>query len=118
MVVSKRNADKIRKATYEKWMHTENSVRYKAIATEAVYEFTTLKIEAEILDGIFLRLNVRNQSKSSIVQNRLLRRIVEKRQAQANHKKNGRSYDRSSMRLSICCTSKCIKGINKKRRAA
>lgn len=30
MVVSKKNADKIRKAMYEKWMHTENSVRYKA----------------------------------------------------------------------------------------
>lgn len=81
----------------KKWIHTENSVRYKAIATEAVYEFTTLKIEAEILDGIFLRLNVRNQSKSSSVQNRLLRRIVEKRQTQANHKKNGRSYGRSSV---------------------
>ena len=118
MVVCKKNADKIRKAMYEKWMHAEKSVRYKAMATEAIYEFTTLKIEAEILDGIFLRLNVRNQSKSSNVQNRLLRRIVEKRQAQANHKKNGRTCDRNSLRLSICCTSRCIKEINMKRHAA
>ena len=49
---------------------------------------------------------------------RILRHIVEKRQAQASHKKHGRSEDLTSMHITLACTSKCMKDIRKKRYAA
>lgn len=118
MEVCWKEVAKIRKATYEKWMYTESTPKYRIAATKAVCESTTQKIEIEVLDGLLLRLKVKNQHKSLSVQNHLLRRIVEKIQAQANHKKNGRTCDCSFACLSICCTSRCIKEINKKRWAA
>jgi len=79
---------------------------------------TTNKIEIEVLDGILLNLNIRSKMKPSKVQDRILRRIVEKRQAQASHKKHGRSEDLTSMHITLACTSKCMKDIRKKRYAA
>ena len=79
---------------------------------------TTDKIEIEVLDGILLNLNIRSKMKPSKVQDRILRRIIEKRQAQANHKKHGRSEDFTSMHITLACTSKCMKDIRKKRYAA
>ena len=61
---------------------------------------------------------IRSKMKPSKVQDRILRRIIEKRQAQANHKKHGRSEDFTSMHITLACTSKCMKDIRKKRYAA
>lgn len=83
-----------------------------------VCEVTTQRIEKEVLDGIFLNLNSKVQSQSTKVQNRILRRIVEKRQAQANHKKNGRTEDLTSIRCSIVGSRSCMEDIRKKRFAA
>lgn len=67
-----------------------------------------------MLDGILLNLSIKSQAKPASVQNRILRRIVEKRQAQANHKKYGRTEDLTSVHVSITSTSRCMETIRKK----
>lgn len=66
----------------------------------------------------FLTLSIKSQVKPARVQDRILRRIVEKRQAQANHKKYGHSKDLTTMHITLTCTSKCMGDIKKKRHAA
>lgn len=100
------------------WGRIEKTRRYRSASAKEAYEVTTKKIETEVLDGIFLNLNSKSQSQSTKVQNRILRRIVEKRQAQANHKKNGRTEDLTSIRFSIVGTRRCMETIRKKRFAA
>ena len=80
--------------TNKRWERVETSNRYRKAATEELCNVTTN------------------------VQDRILRRIIEKRQAQANHKKHGRSEDFTSMHITLACTSKCMKDIRKKRYAA
>ena len=70
--------------TNKRWERVETSNRYRKAATEELCNVTTNKIEIEVLDGILLNLNIRSKMKPSKVQDRILRRIVEKRQAQAS----------------------------------
>lgn len=42
----------------------------------------------EMNDSKFINLNMKSQVKPASVQNRILRRILEKRQAQANHRRS------------------------------
>ena len=85
----------------KKWELIENTPRYRSALAKEVCETITKKIEIEVLNGILLNLNIRSQAKTPNVQNRILRRIIEKRQAQANHKKHGRTNDLTSMYVSI-----------------
>lgn len=108
-------AKKINKSINKRWECVEKTAKYRrAVAREACLE-TSKKIEIEVLDGLLLNLKYRNREKPMNVQRRILRRIVEKRQAQANHKKNGRSVDLTSLRITISCTSECLAKINRKR---
>ena len=118
VIRSKKAEANARRKVNKKWQDVEKTDRYRKAAIKNFYHHVTREIEIEVLDGIFLNLNVRNQKKSSNVQNRLLRRIVEKRQAQANHKKNGRTEDLTSMHIFISCTTRCMEDIHKKRFAA
>lgn len=107
-----------RRRTNKRWERVEKSDRYRKAATEELCNVTINKIEIEVLDGIFLNLSIKSQVKPARVQDRILRRIVEKRQAQANHKKHGHSKDLTTMHTTLTCTSKCMEDIRKKRRAA
>ena len=99
----------------EKMGHTP---RYRSASAKYVCDTIIRKIKIEVLDGILLNLSIKSQAKSPSVQNRILRRIVEKRQAQANHKKFGRTEDLTSIHISITGTSRCMEAIRKKRFAA
>ena len=107
-----------RRRTNKRWERVETSDRYRKAAAEELCNVTTNKIEIEVLNGILLNLNNRSQVKPSRVQDRILRRIVEKRQAQASHKKHGRSEDLTTVHITLTCTSKCMEDIRKKRHAA
>lgn len=107
-----------RRRTNKRWERVETSDRYRKAAAEELCNVTTNKIEIEALEGILLNLNIRSQVKPSRVQDRILRRIVEKRQAQASHKKHGRSEDFTTVHITLTCTSKCMEGIRKERHAA
>lgn len=73
---------------------------------------TTQKIQEEVFDGIFLNLNERNQDKSYGEQKRLLRRIVEKRQAQSAHKALGRSENLRAKYIFTTNVRYCMKDIH------
>ena len=107
-----------RRKVNKSWEKVEHTPRYRSASAKYVCDTITRKIEIEVLDGILLNLSIKSQSKSPSVQNRILRRIVEKRQAQANHKKFGRTEDLTSIHISITGTSRCIEAIRKKRFAA
>ncbi|WP_302750412.1 hypothetical protein [uncultured Prevotella sp.] len=107
-----------RRKLNKSWEKMEHTPRYRSASAKEVCDTITKKIEIEVLDGILLNLSIKSQAKSASVQNRILRRIVEKRQAQANHKKFGRTEDLTSIHISITGTSRCIEAIRKKRFAA
>ncbi|MCM1078329.1 MAG: hypothetical protein NC344_00940 [Bacteroidales bacterium] len=116
VVTYSRKADaKIRRNINKRWRMLEKSPRYRSAVTREVFCTTMRKIEVEVLDGIFLNLKMKSREKSPSVQDRILRRIIEKRQAQANHRKNGRSEDLTSVHVSITCTSRCMERIRMKR---
>lgn len=107
-----------RRKVNKSWEKVEHIPRYRSASAKYVCDTITRKIEIEVLDGILLNLSIKSQTKSPSIQNRILRRIVEKRQAQANHKKFGRTEDLTSIHISITGTSRCIEAIRKKRFAA
>ena len=107
-----------RRKVNKSWEKVEHTPRYRSASAKYVCDTITRKIEIEVLDGILLNLSIKSQTKSPSVQNRILRRIVEKRQAQANHKKFGRTEDLTSIHISITGTSRCMEAIRKKRFAA
>ena len=117
-VKSKKAEAKARSRVNRNWEKVQNSQRYRSASAKVVCDTVTKKIEVEVLDGILLKLNIKSQLKPTSVQNRILRRIVEKRQAQANHKKHGRTEDLASIHVSITSTSRCMETIRKKRFAA
>lgn len=115
---SKKTEAKARRKVNKSWEKVEYTPRYRSASAKEVCNTITKKIEIEVLDGILLNLNIKSQAKPSSVQNRILRRIVEKRQAQAYHKKHGRTDDLTSIHVSITSTNRCMEAIRKKRFAA
>lgn len=107
-----------RRKVNKSWEKVEHTSRYRSASAKEVCDTITKMIEIELLDGIQLNLSVKSQVKPTSVQNRMLRRIVEKRQAQAGHKKYGRTEDLTSIHISIAGTSRCMEIIHKKRFAA
>ena len=92
----------------EDWQKIESTGKYRKAALRCIGWDATDRIAEEVLDGIFLNLNTRNGDKSASEQKRLLRRIVEKRQAQAAHTKTRKSRDRKTAVAVIINTSKCM----------
>ena len=115
---SKKAEANARRKVNKSWEKMEHTLRYRSASAKAVCDTVTKKIEIEVLDGILLNLSIKSRTKSASVQNRILRRIVEKRQAQANHKKYGRTEDLTSVHISITSTSRCMEAIRKKRFSA
>ena len=107
-----------RRKVNKSWEKVEHTPRYRSASAKEMCDTVTRKIEIEVLDGVLLNLSIKSQTKSASVQNRILRRIVEKRQAQANHKKHGRTKDLSSIHVCITSTSHCMEAIRKKRFAS
>ena len=97
-----------RRKVNEDWQKVESTGKYRKAAVRMARWNTTGRIANEVLDGIFLSLNARNREKSASEQKRLLRRIVEKRQAQALHTKTRKSRDRKMTIAVIINTSKCM----------
>ena len=107
-----------RRRINKSWQEIEDTPRYHSMLARKTCDITNRKIEIEVLDGILLNLNVRNQTKPTSVQYRILRRIVEKRQAQANHKKYGHTEELTSIHISIGTKNRCMQAVHKKRLAA
>lgn len=88
-------ADARRKVNAE-WERVASLRRYKRAAVKHACDSATAMIQNECFDGILMQLNSRSESKSNNSQKRVLRRIIEKRQAQSIHRSIGRTIDRFS----------------------
>ncbi|MCF0206456.1 MAG: hypothetical protein HUK15_03410 [Bacteroidales bacterium] len=108
---SKRNDAKV--ILCRNWQNVEKSKKYSKAKG---YE-TTQKIADETMDGIFIKLNDRNEDKSFAVKKRLLRRIVEKRQAQAMQHKCINNHNRYKSSLVNTNTSRCMTHLTNLRHA-
>lgn len=103
---------KARRKVNEYWQRIESTGKYRKAVARGVVWNTTDRIADEVLDGIFLSLNARNDEKSASEQKRLLRRIVEKRQAQAIHAKTRNSRNRKTAIAIKSNTSKCLERLH------
>lgn len=103
---------KVRRKVNEDWQRVEVTSKYRKAANRSVGMSTTDKIATEVLDGILLNLNERNCDKSPSEQKRLLRRIVEKRQAQAIHSRIRNNRDRRSTIAVITNSRKCMERLH------
>lgn len=87
------------------------SLKYLQVTAMESCLRTTLKMQDELFEGIFLNLCDKNSVKSFSSQKRILRRIVEKRQAQCAYNKLGRSDNRFTSHFQRYCTSKSMSDI-------
>lgn len=97
-----------RRKVAKRWAKIGNGTGYKHAAARQSAKETATKIESEVFDGILLSLSPRNSKRSQSQQRRLLRRIVEKRQAQAAFRRIGRSEDLFAPRLMDECSCHCM----------
>lgn len=107
-----------RRKVAETWANVSNKTAYKKAAVKYYGAEATYKIENEFFDGIFISLKERHDEKSYRERKRMLRRIVEKRQAQMTHKYVGRTPDRLATYLSRQSTGKSMRTIHKYQQCA
>lgn len=98
--MKKHNA-KLRHQLNESWQAIEQTGKYRRASNLVAFKLANNNIEADMMDGIILRLNEKHDGEPMVVKMRLFRRIVEKRQAQVVHKTIGRSRDRRSSSIAI-----------------
>ena len=101
-----------RRKVAKRWAQLANSTKYKIIATKHSCVDVTSEIINECFDGILLDLKERSSAKSYNVQKRILRRIVEKRQAQSVHRTLGRSSNRYANHLESLNISRSMNDIH------
>lgn len=90
------------------WDVLGHSTKYKKAAAIESSTRTTQSLEVEFFNGLLLNLSVRNSVKSFSFQKRMVRRIVEKRQAQSVHRRVGRTTDRFTSHILRHCASKSL----------
>lgn len=111
-VSPKQSSANARRRLEKSWTLLAHGVKYQKAATKESCKRTTINLEEELFDGILLNLREKNSEKSYRVQKRILRRIVEKRQAQLTHRLVGRSEDRFSRHILQHCIRKSMDDLN------
>ena len=112
----KRTEANARRRVAEAWARTEKCMSYKRAAVRETYKHTTDGIKDELFDGILISLSPRNSHKGIGAQMRVLRRIAEKRQAQAAYRYIGRSADLLTERITSACGKNCIRELRRYQR--
>ena len=97
-----------RRKVAKSWALLAKGVKFRKVATKESCDRLTLLLEEELFDGILLNLSGRNGMKSYACQKRILRRIVEKRQAQKAHSRIGRTGNRYANFILRECTNKSM----------
>lgn len=98
-----------RRQVVQRWQQLAQRFKYQKAASRVSCSRTTQMLEEELFDGILLNLNERNSKKSYCSQKRILRRIVEKRQAQMAHRHIGRSDNMFANHMQRQCVSQSMK---------
>lgn len=112
LIVAKKEAS-VRRRNTKKWDFMVHHINYQKAAVKASYRQKTVQLKEVLFDGIFLDLHERNENKSYSYQKRILRRIVEKRQAQSTRRRIGRTEDKLANHLIRHYTSKCMKDLQR-----
>lgn len=99
------------KSPAQSWDKLSKSNKYKRATIVAGRRKTTSQITTEVLDGILLNLNERNKDRSYASQKRILRKIVEKRQAQMVHLLIGRTSNLFSPAIERECIRRSMRDI-------
>lgn len=99
---------KINMNVAKRWAIVGDSMRYKRAAVREASWNSLDDIKEEAFDGILITLSSHNSGKSLNVQKRILRRIVEKRQAQIAHRYMGHTDDLTASHLASVYISKCM----------
>ena len=108
---SKKKEANARRKLAERWNFVSNVIAYKKASVKEFSRRTTLLIEEELFDGILLDLKCCNEDTSYSVKKRLLRRIIEKKQAQAVHCQLGRTDNRFSSFMKRQSFRRCFQEI-------
>lgn len=111
----KRTEANARRRVAKAWARTGSCMGYKRAAVRETYRSTVENMEEELFDGIILSLSLRNSRKSMSVQMRVLRRIAEKRQAQAAYRYIGRSEDLLTEKVLSTCGKSCMRELRRYR---
>lgn len=122
-IQEKPKVDKCKQKNYrrqesEAWTRVSHSGRYKKAVAVDLCQDVTIGVIEECLDGITLSLSDSNSVMSETAQKRILRRIVEKRQAQAAHRKIGRSQGLFASHVQKRCLSNSMYEIHQHIRCA
>lgn len=104
---------RIRRNLNKKWKCVEKMRIYRQALAKNACDGIISEILGECFDGIILQLNERNELKSYSVKKRLLRRIIEKRQAQSIHKTIGRTDNRLGRFKGIESVSNSVENIRR-----
>lgn len=108
---------KINRKLNENWQYLQNTKKYRKARSKEAWSNTCQRIAEEMLDGIFINLNGRHSEDSPSIQKKLMRRVIEKRQAQATFRKTGRTRNLQFASEIEINTRKCIEWINRIRYA-
>ena len=101
-----------RRKVAKNWDGLSRGLRYQKAAAREACAVTTLNLIDELFDGILLDLNERNRNKSHNAQQRILRRIVEKRQAQSTHRRVRRSTGALARHLRRSCANMSMRQLS------
>lgn len=104
---SKRKYKTVKKAN-DGWMLVQASDKYRNHVALETCQRITDTLKSELFDGFSIVLNSRNCTKSEKIQKRIMRRIIEKRQAQATHQKLGRTADLFVPKIERANVSRCM----------
>ena len=95
------------------WTLVAQGIKYRKAAVKESCDRLTQIFEEELFDGILLNLSGRNGMRSYTCQKRILRRIVEKRQAQSAHRLAGRSGNMFARQLQRYCASQSLDSLKR-----
>jgi 3-deoxy-D-arabino-heptulosonate 7-phosphate (DAHP) synthase len=99
---------KVLKGSTECWLYIQSTEKYRNYVALETCRRTTESLKSELFDGVSIVLNERNSGKSDKIQKRIMRRIIEKRQAQAAHHKLGRTADLFVPNIERVNVSRCM----------
>ena len=99
----------------EAWQRKSRTRDYRRAASKVVTNRTNEMIVKDVLDGVLLNLDVARNGATASVQRRVLRRIVEKRQAQAICRVWGNNAGLFGERLTRRCTGRCVSELQRRR---
>ena len=99
---------KAAKNSNNSWLYIQSSEKYRNHVAIETCRRTTESLKLELYDGMSIVLNERNCAKSEKMQKRIMRRIIDKRQAQATHHKLGRTTDMFVPNIERANVSRCM----------